>query len=254
MKLTVVIALTKYFSNDEMDGRYNLRSLVPPFLIVLIPLLMISRQPDLGTALFLVIIFFSFVMFVGIRKNSFIILATTGMVLVPLGWFFLKDYQKERVLTFLNPERDPLGAGYHTIQSIIAVGSGGGFGKGIFRGTQSQLRFLPEQKTDFAFSVFAEEWGFLGTFLLILMFFVLVLWGIKIAKNSKDLPGMLLAYGVTMYILWGVLINIGMVIGILPVVGIPLPFISYGGSSMIILMMGVGLLMNVSMRKFMLQS
>ncbi|MBN2255367.1 MAG: FtsW/RodA/SpoVE family cell cycle protein, partial [Deltaproteobacteria bacterium] len=160
----------------------------------------------------------------------------------------------ERILTFLNPERDPLGAGYHIIQSIIAIGSGGLWGKGFLKGTQSQLKFLPEQQTDFVFSVFAEEWGFVGALVVLFLFFSLVLWGIKIARNSRDLSGTILALGVTVSIFWSVLINIGMVLGILPVVGIPLPFMSYGGSSMVVLLIGVGLLLNVSMRRFMLQS
>jgi rod shape determining protein RodA len=171
-----------------------------------------------------------------------------------VGWLFvLKDYQKERILTFLDPDRDPLGTGYHIIQSIIAVGSGSLWGKGFLKGTQTQLKFLPEQQTDFAFSVFAEEWGFIGVVVLIVAFLALILWGLQIARNSRDLPGTVLAFGVTMFVFWGIFINIGMVLGLFPVVGIPLPFISYGGSSLVVLLMGAGLLMNVSMRRFILQ-
>ena len=177
---------------------------------------------------------------------------TGGVVLIPMAWFLLKDYQKERIMTFFNPEDDPLGAGYHIIQSIIAVGSGGIFGKGYLKGTQTQLKFLPVQQTDFVFSVFAEEWGFLGGIILIILFAVLILWCLKIALNSRDLLGMLLSIGITMFILWEVFINIGMVLGMLPVVGIPLPFLSYGGSSMLVLMISMGLLLNVSMRRFIL--
>jgi len=148
---------------------------------------------------------------------------------MPFSWFFLKDYQKERLLTFIDPQGDPLGSGYHILQSIIAVGSGGFFGKGFLKGTQSQLRFLPEHQTDFIFSVFAEEWGFIGSLVLMILFLALVVWGLRIAKQSRDLVGTLLAYGITMLIFWEVLINIGMVVGFLPVVGIPLPFMSYGG-------------------------
>jgi len=191
--------------------------------------------------------------FAGVGRKLLIRLGLGGMIFAPLFWFFLKDYQRERILTFLNPERDPLGAGYHIIQSIIAIGSGGVWGKGILKGTQTQLRFLPEQQTDFAFSVFAEEWGFIGVSVLMFIFLVLILWGLKITRYSRDLPGALTAFGVTMFVFWGIFINIGMVIGIFPVVGIPLPFFSYGGSSMIVLMTGVGLLMNVSMRRFILQ-
>ena len=173
--------------------------------------------------------------------------------MIPLGWHFLKDYQKERILTFLDPGRDPLGAGYHIIQSIIAVGSGGVLGKGFLKGTQTQLKFLPEQQTDFVFSVFAEEWGFTGGALLMFLFLSLILWGMKIAFQAKDLPGKLISTGVTMMIFTQVFINIGMISGILPVVGIPLPFISYGGSSMVAFMFGIGLLLNVRMRRFVLQ-
>ncbi|HDQ03354.1 MAG TPA: rod shape-determining protein RodA, partial [Deltaproteobacteria bacterium] len=171
-------------------------------------------------------------------------------VMIPIGWHFLKDYQKERLIIFFNPERDPLGAGYHIIQSKIAVGSGGFFGKGFLSGTQTQLKFLPEQRTDFIFSVFAEEWGFIGAFILIILFMSLILWGLKIALHARDLLGIIIAFGITALISWQVFINLGMVLGMLPVVGIPLPFLSYGGSAMISLMACLGLLMNINMRKY----
>ena len=252
MKLAIIIVLVRYF-DDNMERGYYPANLLILLTIVGIPFFMIVRQPDLGTAMFLMVLFLSMAVFAGIGRKVLIRLGLGGMIFAPLCWFFLKDYQKERILTFLNPERDPLGAGYHIIQSIIAVGSGGVWGKGILKGTQTQLRFLPEQQTDFAFSVFAEEWGFVGVFVLMFIFLVLVLWGLKIARYSRDLTGALTAFGVTMFVFWGIFINIGMVIGIFPVVGIPLPFFSYGGSSMIVLMTGVGLLMNVSMRRFILQ-
>ncbi|MBN2514464.1 MAG: rod shape-determining protein RodA [Deltaproteobacteria bacterium] len=253
MKLTAIIALTKYITENKINEGYHIKSLAIPLAIAGVPCLIIAIQPDLGTALFLAILFFSVILFVGVNRKTLVMFATSGIVLAPLCWFFLKDYQRERILTFLNPERDPLGSGYHIIQSIIAVGSGGIFGKGFLKGTQSQLKFLPEQQTDFVFSVFAEEWGFLGAIILMFMFLALILWGLKIARNSKDLAGTLIAFGITVFIFWGVFINVGMILGTLPVVGIPLPFLSYGGSSMVVLMTGVGLLMNVSMRRFMLQ-
>jgi len=253
MKLVLIIVLARYFS-DNAQGGYHLGNILILLAIVGVPFYMIARQPDLGTAMFLVILFFSFVVFVGVGWKLLVSFIAGGMTLTPLCWFILKDYQKERILTFLNPERDPLGTGYHIIQSIIAVGSGNIWGKGFLKGTQTQLKFLPEQQTDFAFSVFAEEWGFVGALALIFIFFVLILLGLKIARDSRDLPGALLAFGVTMFVFWGIFINIGMVLGIFPVVGIPLPFFSYGGSSMVVLMMGAGLLMNVSMRRFILQS
>ena len=253
IKLTIIIALARCFSDKGVEKELGLKNLIAPCFIVFVPCLLILKQPDLGTTLFLGILFFSMVILFKIRRRLIVFFAVSGIILIPMCWFFLKDYQRSRILTFLNPELDPLGSGYHIIQSIIAVGSGGILGKGYLKGTQTQLKFLPEQKTDFVFSVFAEEWGFGGVLILIILFLALILWGFQIARRSRDMYGMLIAYGVTMYIFWGVFINIGMVLGILPVVGIPLPFLSYGGSSMVVLMMGVGLLMNVSMRRFVLQ-
>jgi rod shape determining protein RodA len=253
VKLTIILALARYFDDHKSESGYLLRELIVPFFIVLVPFLIILKQPDLGTGLILIFLFLSVVFAVGIRWKSAILSACGGIVLIPLFWFFLKDYQKERLLTFFEPERDPLGAGYHIIQSVIAVGSGGLFGKGFLKGTQTQLKFLPERQTDFVFSVFAEEWGFLGGMLLISLFLILVLWSLKIAVRAKDLPGNLISVGVAMLIFWQVFINIGMVLGILPVVGIPLPFMSYGGSSMVVFMNGIGLLLNVRMRRFALQ-
>jgi rod shape determining protein RodA len=254
VKLTIILALAKYFDRSQIGRNYLLRELLVPFLIVLIPFLLIIRQPDLGTGLIIIILFFSIVFFVGLDWRSFLLAVAGGLTLAPIGWYLLKDYQKERIITFFSPERDPLGAGYHIIQSMIAVGSGGFFGKGFLKGSQTQLKFLPEQQTDFVFSVFAEEWGFLGGVILTGMFFLLILWGMKIVLHSKDYLGALVAFGITMLIFWEVFINIGMVLGILPVVGIPLPFLSYGGSSMVVLMTAIGLLMNISVRRFILQS
>lgn len=253
VKLTVILALAKYFDDYKVAGGHELKDLLIPFAITLLPFVLIMKQPDLGTSLILVIIFFSMAIFVGVRLKSFLIAFGTGIVLTPISWYFLKEYQKDRILTFFSPERDPLGTGYHIIQSMIAVGSGGIFGKGYLKGTQTQLQFLPEQHTDFVFSVFAEEWGFIGGVILIFMFLVLILWGLKIALHSRDLLGTLISFGITILIFWKVFINIGMVLGIIPVVGIPLPFLSYGGSAIVVLMMSIGILMNVSMRRFILQ-
>jgi len=249
----MILSLARYFSSHGAGGGYGIRELLVPAVIVLIPFLLIICQPDLGTALMMLIIFLSMVLFVGVRLKDLLIAGVAGLLMIPLAWHFLKDYQKDRIMTFFDPERDPLGAGYHIIQSMIAVGSGGFLGKGFLKGTQTQLKFLPEQQTDFVFSVFAEEWGFAGGIVLIILFLSLILWGLKIAQNSRDLPGTLIAYGVTIMIFWGVFINIGMVLGILPVVGIPLPFLSYGGSSIVVLMISIGLLINISMRRFILQ-
>ena len=174
-------------------------------------------------------------------------------VIITLFWFFLKKYQKLRILTFLNPDRDPLDAGYHIIQSKIAIGSGMITGKGYLEGTQNALSFLPEQHTDFIFSVFAEEWGFVGSLILILIFLILIVWALNIAYGCRDPFGTILSVGISAMIFWQVVVNIGMVMGLMPVVGIPLPFISYGGSSIVTMMISIGLLINVSMRRFMLE-
>jgi rod shape determining protein RodA len=253
VKLTLILVLARYFDDHRINKAYRLRELFIPVLIMLVPFLLILKQPDLGTALVLFIIFCSMTLFIGVQWKSLTWAALTGLLLIPMGWYFLKDYQKERIMTFFNPDNDPLGAGYHVIQSIIAIGSGGFVGKGFLKGTQTQLRFLPERHTDFVFSVFAEEWGFLGGIFLLVMFMALILWGLKIALHSRDFNGTLISVGITALIFWEVFINIGMVLGMLPVVGIPLPFLSYGGSSMVILMISIGLLMNVSMRRFILQ-
>jgi rod shape determining protein RodA len=253
MKLTVIMALARYFDDYKSNEPYNLKELLIPFLIVILPFLLILKQPDLGTALIIVAVSASIIVFIGVNWKSLAIVGAGALILMPIGWRFLKAYQKERLMTFLNPDNDPLGTGYHIIQSMIAVGSGGIIGKGFLSGSQTQLKFLPEQQTDFVFSVFAEEWGFIGAFVLIIMFMCLIFWGLKIALHSRDLLGTLLSFGITALISWEVFINIGMVLGIVPVVGIPLPFLSYGGSAMIVLMAMIGLLMNVSVRRFILQ-
>jgi len=253
VKLSIILALAKYFDNHASEKRYSLRELLFPFAIVMIPFLFILKQPDLGTALILLILFTSITLFVGVQWKSALVAAVSTIILTPIGWFFMKDYQKERLLTFFDPEGDPLGSGYHIIQSIIAVGSGGILGKGYMKGTQTQLKFLPVQQTDFVFSVFAEEWGFLGGLVLMILFLILILWCLKTALHARDVLGMLISFGVTMLLFWEVFINIGMVLGLLPVVGIPLPLFSYGGSSMVVLMAAIGLVMNVSMRRFILQ-
>ena len=245
MKIVIIITLARYFDDHKSSESYKLKELLWPLLIVAVPFVLILKQPDLGTALMLMIIFISIVFFVGVDKKSLIIALTSALILIPIGWSFLKDYQRERLITFLDPENDPLGAGYHIIQSMIAIGSGEIFGKGFLSGSQTQLKFLPEQQTDFVFSVFAEEWGFIGG--------LIILWGLKIALQARDLLGTITVFGVTAFISWEVFINIGMVLGILPVVGIPLPFFSYGGSAMLSLMAAIGLLMNVSARRFILQ-
>ena len=249
-KVAVIIILARYYAKVITTEGLSLRDLTVPALLTGIPFALIVRQPDLGTAMVIALIAGVITLFVKIERRTLIWLVVTCAMTVPLVWFFLRGYQKQRILTFLNPDRDPLGAGYHIIQSKIAIGSGMLTGKGFLKGTQNALSFLPEQHTDFIFSVLAEEWGLAGTLTVILLFLVIIAWGLNIAGRCRDPFGIILSVGVTTMIAWQVLINIGMVMGLMPVVGVTLPFVSYGGSSIITMMMGVGLLMNVSMRRF----
>lgn len=252
MKIVIIMVFARFFNAYPAFQGLGLRDLGYPLLLLGGPALLIMKQPDLGTAIMVCLIVCSMMMYIGVRWTTLVSLALTA---IPLGYgawhFFLREYQKNRILNFINPERDPLGSGYHIIQSKIAVGSGGFLGKGFLHGTQSHLRFLPEQHTDFAFSVFSEEWGFVGCLVMVVLYLFLVLWGLHIAGRCNDRFGSLLAVGVTAMLFWHVVINMGMVIGLFPVVGVPLPFFSYGGTSMITSMVGVGILLNISMRRFM---
>jgi rod shape determining protein RodA len=253
-KLTIIITLGKHFSQrGEYHNEYRLRDLWQVFLLIALPSLLIIKEPDLGTALVLVMISFSVILFAKIKWKSLMILILTFLLSAPFIWFSLKEYQQKRILTFLRPDMDPLGAGYHINQSKIAIGSGLFWGKGFLKGTQTRLHFLPEQHTDFAFSVLAEEWGFVGSVCLLLLYLFLILWGVNIAKNSKDRFGAILALGIVAIVFWELVINVSMATGLLPVVGIPLVMFSYGGSSIISTMAGMGLLMNISMRRFIFQ-
>lgn len=252
-KICMVIALAKYFFEEAGYEEFRLRDLWKPFLMVALPAVLIVKEPDLGSALILVIVSFSLMFFVRIKRRSLIILLLVFLTSMPFVWFNMKEYQQKRILSFIQPDTDPLGASYHINQSKIAVGSGLLWGKGYLKGTQTRLHFLPEQHTDFVFSVWAEEWGFAGSVSLLLLYLFLILWGVNIARNSKDKFGALLALGVVIIIFWQVIINVSMTIGLMPVVGIPLILFSYGGSSIISTMIGMGLLMNISMRRFMFQ-
>jgi rod shape determining protein RodA len=252
VKIAVIISLARYYSKDAKTRGFTLRELIRPMMIILLPVLLIGMQPDLGTAGLVLLIAGSITVFVKIERRSFAYLIASGTVLVPLIWLFLKEYQKKRILVFLDPDRDPLGAGYHIIQSKIAIGSGMLSGKGFLEGTQNALSFLPEEHTDFIFSVLAEEWGFLGSVALVLLFLILIFWGLNVAHGCRESFGTILAVGITAMIFWQVFINIGMSMGLMPVVGVPLPFVSYGGSSVLISAISIGLLLNVSMRRFMI--
>jgi rod shape determining protein RodA len=249
-KIAIILALATYFNRRPRHESLRLKDLLVPGLLVLVPAGLIIKQPDLGSGILVVLVAVSMILFVGVSWRTLLGCALTFALCSPLIWHFLKDYQRQRLLTFLNPERDPLGAGYHILQSMIAVGSGQFWGKGFLQGTQSQLYFLPEQHTDFVFSVFAEEWGFVGSALLLLLYVALVLWGLQVARDCKERFGHYLALGVTALIFWQIFINLCMVTGFMPVVGIPLPLFSYGGSSLITTLLGVGFLLNIRMRRY----
>jgi rod shape determining protein RodA len=250
VKISFILALAKFFHRPADRKGYSLRQLPLPFLLLLLPMALILKQPDLGTAIVLLLVFFSVLIFVKIRWSSLLAIGMTGAAAVPVLWNFLKGYQKKRIITFFNPDLDPLGAGYHLMQSKIAVGSGGILGKGFMKGTQSKLGFLPEQQTDFIFSALGEEWGLIGSLFVIGLYVALILWGLRIAVQAKDRFSAILAFGVVAMFFWHVFINVGMVLGMMPVVGIPLPLLSYGGSFIVSTLIGVGLLLNVSMRRY----
>jgi rod shape determining protein RodA len=253
-KIAVIIVLARHYAKYVSSRGFTLRGLLMPAALILIPSLMILRQPDLGTAGLLVLIGGTMTLFVKIERRSLLLLVGSSLVMIfPVWLFVLKDYQKQRILTLFNPEADPLGTGYHIIQSKIAIGSGSLTGKGFLQGTQNALSFLPEQHTDFIFSVLAEEWGFIGAFVLIIAFLVFLFWSLNIAYGCRDPFGTILAVGIAAMIAWQAVINIGMVMGLMPVVGVPLPFISYGGSSLMTTLVCVGILMNISMRRFMFE-
>jgi rod shape determining protein RodA len=251
MKVILIVALAKYLHNDPKTEGRTLKDLVIPGLILALPMTLILKQPDLGTALMCAFIFGSIMVLTNLKLRSLLTLAATFVASVPLAWTYLfHDYQRGRVLAFWNPEADVLDSGWQSHQSMVAIGSGGFWGKGFMQGTQNQHRFLPDQHTDFPFPVWAEEQGFLGVMLLFFLYIFLILWGLKVASQAKDRFGAVVAVGVSAFFFWHTIINLGMVCGLLPVVGVTLPLFSYGGSSVITSMMGIGLLMNVSIRRF----
>jgi rod shape determining protein RodA len=249
-KIALILVLGGYFSGRYHYDGLGFLDLVPAVGITLVPFLLVAMQPDLGTAGVFLIILAAMTVIACVRGKVFLLMGAAGAAAVPGLWFMMKDYQKQRVLTFLDPGSDPLGAGYHVIQSKIAVGSGGFLGKGYLRGTQGSLRFLPEQHTDFAFAVFSEEWGFTGSVVLLLLFLALVSRMFHLASQAQDRFASFACGGLASYFLSHILINIAMVCGLFPVVGIPLPFVSYGGSSMLTNMMALGILANLSRTRF----
>ena len=246
-KLIMIIALAAMM---EKRGKIqSLSDLAPVAGYVLVPFLLVLKQPDLGTSLVFLAIFFGMVFVAGIRLRILFGIFGLGLAAMPVLWHFLKDYQKMRIMVFMDPNVDPLGAGYHIIQSKIAIGSGLLFGKGLFGGTQSQLNFLPENHTDFIFSVVGEELGFVGCAVLLLLYLIVLWRGIKIAQDASDTFGRLLAVGITSMIAFHVLVNVGMTMGIMPVTGIPLPLMSYGVSSLTTNIMAIAILLNIQLRR-----
>ena len=245
MKVMLVLALARYFHGLTVEDVGRPLLLIPPLLMVAAPSALVLRQPDLGTALMLIMGGGAIFFLAGVRLWKFAAVFAGAVISLPVAWQFLKGYQKQRVLTFLNPESDPLGAGYHIIQSKIALGSGGVFGKGFMQGSQSHLNFLPEKQTDFIFTMLAEEFGMVGGLALIGLYTLLLIYGFAIATRSHSQFGRLLGLGVTTTFFLYVFINIAMVMGLIPVVGVPLPLISYGGTAMMTLLFAFGLLMCV---------
>jgi len=251
MKLFLAIALAKYMHDDPRNEGRTLRDLVAPAALTAVPVLLVLKQPDLGTGLILMLVLVSVAGLSRIKLKSLLTLGISGLVAAPLIWSYgLKDYQRMRITTFLNPEADIRGAGWHAHHARIAIGNGGLFGQGYMKGTQNQYLFLPDQYSDFPFPVFAEDWGFAGALVLFSLYGFLILWSIRIASQAKNRFGAVLAVGVGAMIFWQTFFNLGMVSGILPVVGVPLPLFSYGGSSVVTILVSLGLLMNISMRRY----
>ncbi len=250
IKITTLL-ICAYYLAETIDRGVVLSRIITIGFITGVPFVLIALQPDFGTGLTYIVLFIGMLFFMGTGLRFLIVVTMIFLLMIPVAWFFVfKDYQKARVLTFVNPSIDPKGAGYQIIQSKIAVGSGGVTGKGWKAGSQSQLKFVPEQATDFIFSVLAEEWGLLGSSILLCLYFFVVMRCCDIAAAARDPLGSYIVLGFMSIFVFQVLINIGMIIGLTPTTGLPLPFMSYGGSSMIVNFIGIGLVINVNMRRF----
>lgn len=250
-KLGLVLALARYFQRNPPTEINRITHLGVPLVIIALPVGIIALQNDVGVALLTLLIGASFLPFVRIPWPAWAGLGAAGLAALGAFWTYgLRDYQRTRILDFLDPARDPLASGYQAMQSRIAIGSGGLFGTGWMEGSQTQLRFLPTQHTDFVFSVLAEEWGFVGSALVLALYLLLLLWGLWVARNAKDAFGAMLAVGVVGALFWPAAVNVAMVLGLAPVIGVPLPFFSYGGSALLASGIAIGLLLNVSMRRY----
>ena len=253
-RLAVILVLARYFGSRVGEEPMGFKELIPALLLALAPVLLIIQQPDLGTGLTVFLIAGAMALAVGVKKRVIITIGTAAVACAPLGWFFLKEYQRRRILTLFNPDADPLGAGYQSMQSIIAVGSGEIWGKGLLQGTQSRLHFLPEKHTDFIFSVLSEELGFIGSVAVLALFVIFILRCLSAALNAADKEGALIAIGITTAFFLYVIFNIGMTLGLMPIVGIPLPLVSYGGSASISSFIAIALVLNVGVRRKSLSS
>jgi rod shape determining protein RodA len=249
MNFALVLALARYFTARSNEDIGRVRYLIPPALMILVPVGLVLKQPDLGTAITLLITGIILLFLAGMRLRIFLLLALNAVAGIPIVWRHLRDYQKNRIYTFLDPDSDPLGAGYHILQSKIALGSGGLFGKGFLLGSQSHLSFLPEKQTDFIFTTLAEEFGLIGGLALLALYTMIIVDGFAIALRCRNHFGRLLGLGVVTNFFLYVFINTAMVMGLIPVVGVPLPLISYGGTAMLAVMLGFGLLMNVCVHR-----
>jgi rod shape determining protein RodA len=249
MNVALVLALAHYFHTLSNEDVGRVRFLILPALMVLLPAALVLKQPDLGTAIMLLLTGAALFFIAGVRLRILVLVAAAAAAVVPVGWHFLRDYQKNRIYTFLDPESDPLGAGYHILQSKIALGSGGLFGKGFLHGSQSHLSFLPEKQTDFIFTTLAEEFGFVGGLELLSLYIIIIAYGFVIALRCRSHFGRLLGLGIVTNFSLYVLINTAMVMGLIPVVGVPLPLISYGGTALLAVMFGFGLLLNVGVHR-----
>jgi rod shape determining protein RodA len=251
-KLGLIVALARWFTQNPPGEIRRIRDLLQPALIAAVPVGIIVLQRDLGVAVLTALTAATYLFLVRIPGRAWTGLGGVAVAGFAILWTFsLKDYQQKRILDFVDPSRDPLASGYQAMQSKIAIGSGGFLGKGYLEGTQTQLRFLPTQHSDFVFSVLAEEWGFLGSALVLGLYLALLLWGLRVARNSKDGFGSLLAVGIVGLLFWPAAINVAMVLGLAPVIGVPLPLLSYGGSALLASLVALGLLLNVSMRRYM---
>jgi len=250
-RLAMILMLARWFQRHPPSEVRRLRELWRPALIVALPVGLILASRDTGVALLTLLVGCTYAALTRIRARAWAAVAVLGIAALTSAWFFaLAPYQRSRILDVVDPGRDPLASGYQVNQSRIAIGSGGLWGKGWLEGTQTQLRFLPTQHTDFAFSVLAEEWGFVGSITVLGFYVLLLAWGLVIGRNSKDAFGAMLAVGVVGALFWPAVLNIGMVVGLAPVIGVPLPFVAYGGSALVSTLIAVGLLMNVSLRRY----